>query len=86
MAKYKIVATGPVTFDRTTAAGRLWIDTERTGTRIISVAGVAYEDIPEMSNAYDMRSLGRYTGGPINSVAVRPDLSRDDFEVEIVNG
>lgn len=77
MAKYKIVATGPMSFDE--GIERLWIGAASPGVRIISIAGVPWKDIPEMGlRGY----LGRYR----LRVAVRSDLQESDFEVEIIDG
>jgi hypothetical protein len=84
MPKYKIVATGRVLFERSASMRRFWISIAERRHRIISIAGVAYDDIPVMSSVINPDALGRYMEGPQHSVAVRPSLTEDDFEVEIV--
>jgi hypothetical protein len=89
MAKYKIVATGPVSFAYSDNVNRLWIYPDRVDYRIISVAGVMWEDIPELLSLESPPWLGRRdedrVGRPWQYVAVRWSLTADDFEVEIVN-
>ena len=90
MAKYKIEVTGDptaLTFDFSIDRARLWIRSSRaTDVRIISVAGVPVEEIPDWYNTTG--HLGRSTlplmSGNIHSVAVRPDLTRYDFEITVI--
>jgi hypothetical protein len=82
--KYKIVATGELRF--TSTSERTWIEAESADVRILSIAGVPWDKIPTL-NGHE-RVYGRDVTGYVDrqGVAVRPMLSQQNFEIEIVNG
>ena len=88
MPKYKVVATGPIMLEKSIFSARLWLKTTKSRDRLISVAGVHVPLIP-LINISDAAgtALGRFVnvfGEDV--VAVRSELTIDDFEIEIVSG
>ena len=83
--KYKVVATSMPKLAGSDLPGRQWLTCYDAGTgcegQLIFVAGVLWKDIPVIGVS---SSLGRMHS-TATSIAVRFDLTIDDFEIEIVD-
>jgi hypothetical protein len=88
MPRYKIVATGPIKIEPSVRSERVWVAPAVHHDKIISVAGVLWEDIPKVGD-FSFRRRGMFgrtvtfNGEP--ALAIRSSLTLEDFEVEIVN-